>query len=334
MTDLPELIILDVGHGNCAVLRDTNGIMVIDCAPGSPLLDTLYQLGINEIACVLISHADYDHIGGLTALLTSKDVRVRSIYLNPDPLKGTDVWQDLRHAVKDSRARSATSVNLGLTTELSKKLNVGEVEVEILAPNPEIAMSGVGGKDLSGRRLDANSMSVVVGLIHSSYRAAVLAGDIDQVGLDNLLESSDDLAADILVFPHHGGSLGNPSGSEFSQRLCSSVAPRMIVFSIGRGRFDNPRREVIEGVRAAVPDVHILCTQLSQKCAAAVPDLVPAHLTALPAKGKVGNGCCGGTVVVRLRGKEREYSPTKELHTGFVGSGCITSPQCLCVFKE
>jgi hypothetical protein len=43
MMDLPELIILDVGHGNSAVLRDGASVVVIDCAPGSTLLDTLIQ---------------------------------------------------------------------------------------------------------------------------------------------------------------------------------------------------------------------------------------------------------------------------------------------------
>jgi len=28
MMDLPELIIVDVGHGNCAVLQDTEGVVV------------------------------------------------------------------------------------------------------------------------------------------------------------------------------------------------------------------------------------------------------------------------------------------------------------------
>lgn len=31
--EFPELIILDVGHGNCALLRDTEGTVLIDCPP-------------------------------------------------------------------------------------------------------------------------------------------------------------------------------------------------------------------------------------------------------------------------------------------------------------
>jgi beta-lactamase superfamily II metal-dependent hydrolase len=58
MTDLPRLIILDVAHGNCAVLQDLEGTVVIDCAHGYTLIDTLRQLEISQIDRIIISHAD------------------------------------------------------------------------------------------------------------------------------------------------------------------------------------------------------------------------------------------------------------------------------------
>jgi len=66
---LPELIIFDVGHGNCALLRDTNGVVLIDCPPGNILMEALKKFAITEISHVLISHADQDHIAGLPQLL-------------------------------------------------------------------------------------------------------------------------------------------------------------------------------------------------------------------------------------------------------------------------
>ena len=66
MMDLPELIVLDVGHGNCAVLRDREAVTVIDCPPpATTLVETLEVLDINIIDQILISHADIDHAGGL-----------------------------------------------------------------------------------------------------------------------------------------------------------------------------------------------------------------------------------------------------------------------------
>jgi hypothetical protein len=95
----------------------------------------------------------------------------------------------LRLALRDARQRSGTRIFVGLTTELTnRKLNVGQVKVEILAPTPELAMSGAGGSRFARTRLNSNSTSAVIGLVHDSHRVAILAGDIDQVGLNNLLE--------------------------------------------------------------------------------------------------------------------------------------------------
>ena len=77
-----NLAILDVGHGNSAILIDSEGVVVIDTGLGSSLLEYLEESGVTTIDAVLISHADEDHIGGLVQLLSSSKFRVRSVRLN------------------------------------------------------------------------------------------------------------------------------------------------------------------------------------------------------------------------------------------------------------
>src|SRR5947209_11889520 len=101
--DLPELIVLDVGHGNCALVRDIHGTIIIDCPLGSTLMKTLRQLNIREIASVLLSHADEDHIGGVMNLLTNEDITVQHVFLNADALRKTLTWKNLRQALADVR---------------------------------------------------------------------------------------------------------------------------------------------------------------------------------------------------------------------------------------
>ncbi len=43
-----SLSILDEGHGNSAVLVDTDGVVVIDVGPGSALMEFLRQEGIEK----------------------------------------------------------------------------------------------------------------------------------------------------------------------------------------------------------------------------------------------------------------------------------------------
>ncbi len=330
MMDLPELIILDVGHGGCAVLRDMNDTIIIDCAPGSTLLETLNALGIHEISNILISHADSDHIAGIITLLTSLEIRVHNIFLNPDAVKDTEIWENFRFAVKDARKRfsNRTRVHTALTIEQTGQFDTEQVKIEVLAPSPELAMSGVGGRDLHGRKLGSNSMSVVLGLVHDTHRVALLPGDIDEVGLSNLGEECSDLRADILIFPHHGGKAGNTDGEKYAYTLSTMVKPKVVFFSFDRNLFNNPREEIIRGVKTAVPKANILCTQLSKKCAVQPPSSSFNHLSTLPAKGRSKNNCCGGSILIKINGRETISNSLFKLHNNFIRSNV---PMAMCL---
>ena len=317
--EFPELIILDVGHGNCALLRDTEGTVLIDCPPGSILPETLNHLGITEISHVLISHADQDHVAGIPQLLLNESVKVNSIHLNSDWLRDTEIWKDVLSALGDARRRSGVTIKAELTTSTTGELNVGQVSVEVLAPVPELALAGVGGKDLAGKTLRANSMSAVVSLVYNTRKVAILAGDLDQTGLNNMLKETEDLQADILVFPHHGGKPGSRVNSKaFAQQLCSLVRPKLVIFSIDRKLHRNPDDEIVEGVLLATPKAHILCTQLSEKCAVNLPDGNIVHLSGLPAKGLMSKKCCGGTILIEIGKDPTTYSPSVASHRKFV----------------
>ncbi len=334
MMDSPELIILDVGHGNCAILRDTAGAMIIDCAPGPTLIEALVSFGIHEISYVLISHADEDHIAGIIALLAHKDIKIHHIYLNPDSVKQTKIWQALRIALQDARRRAEVDVHTELNSSLTKRLSVGEVEIEILAPTPEIVLGGSGSNDLHGHPLVSNSISVVLGFVHSSHRVALLAGDIDEVGLTNLHEDCTSANASVIVFPHHGGKPGSGNGYKFAQVLCDIVKPKSVVISLGRNRLSNPTDDVIQGILSICPKAHIICTQLSKRCAPVISATNPPHLLKVPAMGRACSSCCGGSIVVKMRGEKSFISPSRNSHGKFVRSTHITSPVCLQALRK
>ncbi|MGB3266583.1 MAG: MBL fold metallo-hydrolase, partial [Microcoleus sp.] len=289
------------------------------------LAETLENLSIKEILHILISHSDADHIGGIIDLLSNKDIKIHNVHLNPDAIKESNIWRVLRIALKDARQRG-TKVSSELTTTKTGSLNIGSVNIEVLAPTPELILGGAGGTDLQGRRLTSNSISAVIGIVHDSHRVAILAADIDNVGFDNLIQDPKSFSADILIFPHHGGRSGGGDSKTFAQQVCSFIQPKLIIFSIDRNRFsNNPRAEIIEGLRSSVPDAHILCTQLSQQCAASVPSSKPTHLNILPARGFISNSCCGGTIVIKIDGSRTTY-PEITLHKEFVNQ--VTSPIC------
>lgn len=327
MMNLPELIILDVGHGNCTLIRDADNVIVIDCSYGSTLIETLEHLSIREILHILISHADADHIAGIINLLSNEDIIIHNVHLNPDAIKESEIWLDLRIALRDARKRFRTEVSSELTTTKTGKLNIGSVNIEVLAPTPELILGGAGGTDLQKRRLTSNSISAVIGIVHDSHRVAILAADIDNVGFENFIQETSDCSADILVFPHHGGKPGSGDSKTFTQQLCSFIKPKLIIFSIARNRFNNPREEIIDGVVSSIPNAHILCTQLSQQCAASLPSSEPMHLKHLPAKGRISNSCCGGTVSIKIDGSRTTYAMEIVSHKEFIDDQ-VPTPIC------
>jgi competence protein ComEC len=333
MIDLPELLILDIGHGNCAILQDADTVTVIDCPPSATVVEVLERQGIDTVDNILISHSDVDHAGGLPNLL--KKVFVRNVYVNPDADKRGargNLWKGIRIALGLAEEKG-TVVHPSLTTSLSKKINSDQVAIEILSPSSIIALGGVGGDDLDGRTQSSNSMSVVIGLVHDSCRVALLPGDMDENGLDNLLKKQQNIEAQILVFPHHGGTPGNNVDCrEFATKLCRHVQPNLVVFSHGRNRYQNPRKDIMQGVLLAAPNAHVMCTQLSKKCGVTSPLSDFSHLTNLPAAGFVSDSCCGGTIVVEINGKQTMYMPSLSEHRSFV-TNKMKVPTPLCLYK-
>ena len=323
-----KLTILDVGHGQCAVLRDASGVLVVDTGAEATLLTFMESNSISEIDAVLVSHSDADHVAGLIALLLSESVHIKRIYLNPDADKKSDTWIDLRCAVADATKRGTTITETGLSSSTSSEaFSRGDIKVDILAPAPDMAMSGPGGRDTNERRLTANSMSVVVRISYKTISRVLLTGDLDGTGLENLLEYYPSPRAQYLMFPHHGGLPATTDPKSFARRICEAVRPEVIVFSIGRGNYQTPRPEIIEGIRSTLPNAYIACTQLSSNCAKDVPTTNPTHLGQIVARGSRRRACCAGSIQLVFRDDEVHSIPSREGHQRFVAS---SAPSALC----
>jgi beta-lactamase superfamily II metal-dependent hydrolase len=316
MTD--ELAILDVGHGSCAVLRSGTTTLVVDAATRDTLVTFLEGKGIETVQYLLVSHSDDDHVGGVPTLLLHPDIHVERVYFNSDPSKTTRSWRAFRAAIRVARLEKGTKVYPQLTTSLSGDLHVGSVEVEILAPWPEDAFSGPGTSDLDGVPISANSMSAAVRVVGSGRGLALLCGDIEGGTLRRWVNEGVDLRAEVLVFPHHGGLVDGVGSTGFAAELCTHVGPRTVAFSIGRGRHDTPRPEIVAAIRTTVPDVRVACTQLSEHCAHSLPANSPLYASGQPARGLRSRACCAGTIIVELFPDGTRVHPERAMHHEFI----------------
>jgi beta-lactamase superfamily II metal-dependent hydrolase len=317
-----KIAILDVGHGNCAVVIDRGGTSIIDAGLGGTLLDFLHENKVNQVEYVLISHADTDHIGGLIGLLAADDISVREVYLNPDPVRTSKIWEDLKSVLKEARSKRGTVVKNGLSTTIPGEMNTGDILIRVMAPAPELALSGIGGTLATGARVSAHTLNAVILVLYEGTGIALFPGDLDETGLDELRAEQRDMRAKVLVFPHHGGLPGKDP-SAFARLLCELVKPETVVFSIGRGRHQTPRPEVVSAIRSASPGTHIACTQLSDRCAATLPTPIPSHLSSEVALGREKNQCCAGTLVIH----PLPSRPTRVDHAAFI---TIAAPTAVC----
>lgn len=318
-----EIVILDVGHGNCAVLRRGNRIFVIDTGPGTALLEYVLENEIEFVDEILISHADTDHIKGVESLLDHDGISISSVRLNSDAAQDSAQWDAMLYSLEDRRSKGAIEFNIQLVDDL--ELQFFDVTVQVVAPSRYLAGRGPGSTDSKGRRISTNSISAVVRVL-TPGRSILFTGDIDEVGLCHLLTNDQDICADVLVFPHHGGNIGAGSNlnsnRSFADRLLSAVDPEIVIFSFSRRRFKNPRPEFIDAVKAT-QSRKVMCTQMSRRCLDHSP-INDAHSTGVYADGKRFGNCCAGSIVFR----GSDFEPSIRSHTQFVHS---IAPDALCV---
>ncbi|MFI1973654.1 ComEC/Rec2 family competence protein [Streptomyces wedmorensis] len=320
--------ILDVGHGNSAVVHDGRLCAVVDAAPGNTVLSELERLNCERIEHLIISHSDKDHAGGGPTLLLDDSRTIGTVWFNPDSVKQTEIWPRLLRAVHTRVRRGGLDGHQMIHTETGQVLKCGKARLEIHHPSILTSGIGPGGTTLEGDRLDANSLSVVVRVHLAEQPAVLLAADIDGAALRRIQEDGHDLAAPVLVFPHHGGLPGKSAPQAFAQELTELVGPELVVFSIRGGqRPSNPNPAIMSGVREGAPDAHIACTQLSVHCHAS-DALVPEHHLALrPASGRKSGRCCAGTITVAHTPDGLVFDPPLANHRGFVAS-FVTQPLC------
>ena len=135
----PTLTIIDVGHGNCAVLEHGERTVVLDCGPKTGLLEYLTSRDVQTLDVVLISHADEDHIAGLIAVLASGLFNIKCVRLNTDSLKGSAIWDDLAEELSVRQRNGDLDFRPSLTDADNGEFDVAGLQIEILGPTTYLA---------------------------------------------------------------------------------------------------------------------------------------------------------------------------------------------------
>jgi competence protein ComEC len=259
---------------------------------------------------MLLSHADIDHIGGAVTLLLNPNIKIGRVMLNPDPTKDTVAFNQLRYALCEAKKRSGTIVDPGLHTG-TNLVRKGAI-IEILYPSPTVALAGVGGLDPNGKRYTSNSLCAAIRVSNGASASVLLGGDVEFSCIDEWKSAGTTPSAGVLVFPHHGGLPGGADESKaalFAREITKIVAPNVVVFSIHRTLYSNPRAKILTAVARASKKVQFVCTQLPDRLHARVRKNGAWRLHRHPS----GKGVIDGSMELKLlrKGNKIKFKKAK-----------------------
>jgi beta-lactamase superfamily II metal-dependent hydrolase len=299
-------VLVDVGHGSCAVVESSGEICIVDAPQGGFakrfLEDRYPSRGRLDLKYAIESHGHVDHARGLLNLVTDERINITTFLLNPahrrtQQGRPTKFEEEMNAALLIGR-RQGTSVVTAVTSDSHPSLMLGDLRMSVLWPSGPAAQLGVGGNTEFGR-LTLNSLSVVLRVESQSGFSVLLPGDVDAIGLNSLLQEFPNLRADVVVAPHHGGLMGSEEDTSVAwSRIREEVAPSEVLVSLGRNQSANPRTEVIQALaNGSGRTPRLRCTQLSKQCADSGGF---SSVAAVPSKGDALGECCAGSLQIDL----------------------------------
>ncbi|MFH9353516.1 ComEC/Rec2 family competence protein [Kitasatospora sp. NPDC017646] len=326
--DTAEVLILDVGHGNSAVLREGDRCVIVDAKSDKLLYRTLIDTGIRRIEHLVLSHADTDHIQGALRLLTLEKFQIGTVWANSDSTKDTKKWDELLAVLSDRADAGIFSVRIGISNADGSQLSLDRIGIEILHPTLRDIGHGPGSRGRFRPEITTNGMSVVLHVTLEGNPALLLPGDINSSGFEEMARRAKTISSHVLVYPHHGGHSDSTEEGEFAKLLCDVVEPKVVLFSMGRGNYENPLPEVVEKIKTSFPEVRMACTQLSRHCHSIVPSQVPRdYLLSRPSAGRALGTCCAGTVRITIRDGDVVVDPPRDKHRAWIREN-VNSPMC------
>lgn len=242
---------LDVGQGDCVVLRANNmakqKVIVYDTG-GLPHYDTgkqvvapfLRSLGQSSIDALILSHYDFDHVGGAIGLM--EQIQVRELVLPKEKLDASSLL--LYEAITKTAARRGTHISVaqqGRTWQMGEGAVLSLVVPADLAnkAGPENLLQPAAEVEVEPN-LSGNEASTILTL-HSPHGSLLLTGDLGSEGEQGLE------LGHFTVFKagHHGSKYSN------SEELLQHIQPQLSIISCGfNNRYGHPHQETIERLQA------------------------------------------------------------------------------------
>ena len=203
----PTVTFVDVGQGDCTLLRNGEHTVLIDTGTdGYSLLRTLRREGVGQIDELIATHPHADHIGGMDLIMEA--FAVGRLYVSDmPPADETDAqcYGRMLEAAAAQKVEISHPKDGGI-------LDIGGIHLEFFAPLPAAP--------------DENERSLFV-RAQLGGASVLVTGDAGVDAETALLSRQENMEAAILKVGHHGSS--NSSSPAFLR----AVAPDYAVISVG-----------------------------------------------------------------------------------------------------
>lgn len=221
---------LDVGQGNAVLVEHDGLYMLIDGGDreySSFVVSYLKNQGVEELAYVVSSHYDADHLNGVVGVLNAFPC---------DTVLAADYTTDSR--VYESFCSVVEEKDISLVyPAMGDTYSFGDAEFTVTCPdNYDYA--------------DDNDNSVGIRLVYGE-NSFLICGDADS-GMEQMMMGSGlELDSDVYLASHHGSA--GSSSLEFLQ----AVSPAAVVISAGAGNsYGHPTGRVLEDVKSIGADLY------------------------------------------------------------------------------
>ena len=224
---------IDVGQGDAALVVCDDKTMLIDGGKphaSSIIYTYLKNLNIDYLDYIVASHADDDHIGGLSAPLAK--MKVGNV-LAPETEADTRSYERLKNKTAEQ----------GLTITHPKpgeSLDFGSSKIEFYGPITE-------------SESDRNNGSIVMKIIYGDT-SFLFTGDAEREEEQEILNAGYDLSATVLKVGHHG------SKNSTTYPFLREIMPKYAVISVGDNSYGHPTEDTLSRLRDA--DVKVYRTDM------------------------------------------------------------------------